>query len=1571
MIYQNYHKHSMYSNVRVPDSVASYQQYADKAKEYGQSILSSVEHGWQGRYIETYEIAKETGLKMLFGTETYFVFDRTIKDSTNAHMIILAKNENGRKAINRILSEANITGFYYQPRVDFELVLSLPPEDVWVTSACLAGPLKYTQEKWDKIIAENPDLGVCYDLLEEPYVFIIKALQKHFGKNFFLEVQSHHTDSQKIANTILKKLSYDLDIKMIAGVDSHYISDDKAWERTEYLASRGLHYEDEDGWFMDYPDGDTLFQRFKEQGILTDEEILAAMDQTNTFLSVEEYSSTVFDQEVKMPILPMYKDLNQDERDAVFTKLVWDKWLEEKHFIEEPRWPEYEAEIKKEIDTVVPTGLADYFLLDYEMVKLGKEKGGSLTYTGRGSAAGFYLTHLLGLTSIDRISCPVRLYPERFISKTRILESKSLPDIDLNCGNTAPFIEAQEELMGKGRSYPMIAFGTYKVKSAWKLFAKAQNIAFDLATAVADQIDDYLEDLKNADEDKKDEVAVEDYISEEYQEIFNTSKVYRDIVASVSIHPCFTGNQIVLTKQGSKRIEDILVGDIVLGENNEYNVVTNTMNRESDDIYEVDILGIGKVTVTGNHPFLVENLGDDRKTIVEKTWKPASLLIKGDRVCICENKESIIPAPTVISININGFSDRKDSLPTSSPDFWWIVGRYMGDGWRKNTRQTNKGERLTIICCGKGEEQEIVEKVRQLNHYGCYVTEEETVKRVNIQSKNLYDFLEQFGDGAKNKHLTSTILDLPNVLLLSFLNGYFSADGSVAKNSQSFSTASRILAYDIAACVRKAYKIPCRIAEDNHEGGSIGGREIRGGTRYVGRFSVNAKKRSFVRSDGYLLARVRSIKKVEKKETVYNLEVSNSHTYNVQSIVVHNCAMLIFQGDIPSEIGLMQVNDNLCSIMDGKWADKYKFLKNDLLTVSVVEFIAKTFERVRVPHLTSRELLALCDKNHPCWDIYKNAWTVGINQCEQSGSAHKVSSYKPRNISELAAFVAAIRPGFKSMYATFEKRKDFSYGIPTIDALIKTEQFPQSFMLYQEQAMSLLNYSGIPLDETYTIIKAIAKKKPEKIQAYKQIFLSGMAKKIVENEKESLEKAEEVAQNVWQIISDSQRYSFNSAHALAVGIDSLYGAYLKSTYPLEFYETYLRVMEENNKKDKMLAAQQEAVAAYNIKFLPMRFGQDNRQIVCHPEDNSITSSIQSLKGFSKKASYALYTMKDFVFKDFIDLLYYIKENTCLNSGHVDILIALNYFQRFGGNLKLKKIYALFNGLYDSERSIKDIPAKKITELGINADIALECCEHFETKEKDYFYVLDKKEFVQVEGEKLSNSLGIDMFQTKGDHCWNIHSTDTGILLFSTTNKACKKDAELRGQDTPELVKKWKHKIDLQKNKDLISPKVKLDPIATKYVDTKYFGTNVHNLLSRCENIATDEIMPFKDQIVNELEYLSYISTTFDFLPKRFCFIEELDVKYKPRLILYCFKTGKRTEIRIPKKIFDKNKIKPHQVISANLFKKTEVYNPPDADGKYVIKPGVYEWSLMEYDIVEDEKFENILKKGMEGEISEK
>lgn len=94
---ENYHKHTCASNIFTPDSPATYDQYAKRAVEIGHKTLCSLEHGWQGKYHECREIALKYGLKFIFGTEAYWVLDRHEKDKTNSHIVLLAKNENGRQ----------------------------------------------------------------------------------------------------------------------------------------------------------------------------------------------------------------------------------------------------------------------------------------------------------------------------------------------------------------------------------------------------------------------------------------------------------------------------------------------------------------------------------------------------------------------------------------------------------------------------------------------------------------------------------------------------------------------------------------------------------------------------------------------------------------------------------------------------------------------------------------------------------------------------------------------------------------------------------------------------------------------------------------------------------------------------------------------------------------------------------------------------------------------------------------------------------------------------------------------------------------------------------------------------------------------------------------------------------------------------------------------------------------------------------------------------------------------------------------------------------------------------------
>lgn len=547
---QNYHRHDSYSNIHTPfkDSAMTYEDYAKRAVELKQSVLSCVNHGYQGNYLRCWQTAKKYGLKFVYGVEAYWVEDRHAElcygtdpktgnpimhlDSSKAHIVILARNYNGVLQINEMLSTANEDGFYGVPRVDMELLLRLNPDDVLITTACIAFWGKVDKEtqhvKWHYGGDQNSNTHIG-DLFEQLFI--------HFGDSLMLEVQCHNTVWQKEINSLCLDFHYSLGVPLIAGIDSHYIYPHQKEERKWLREESGVRMNDEDHEFADevyedYPDEQTLIERFRKQGVLTEDEIAEAIDNTNLILFFDDIE---FDQSRKLPTI--YPELSQDERNQKYLDLVWGAWNKYKKNVPQERWAEYEESfIREEADMVVSTNMSDYFLLDHEMVKLGIKKGGMITPSGRGSSGSWFTNTLLGMSTLDRFDLPVPLYPARFCTADRL--KTSCPDLDLNLDNPAIFAEAQEELLGKGHSYPMIAYGTLKYKSAFKLYARAQNLSAEEANEVSRQIDAYERAYSNADEEDKDMVVIEDYVDSKYLHYVEDSAPYRGIVVSKSQAPC-------------------------------------------------------------------------------------------------------------------------------------------------------------------------------------------------------------------------------------------------------------------------------------------------------------------------------------------------------------------------------------------------------------------------------------------------------------------------------------------------------------------------------------------------------------------------------------------------------------------------------------------------------------------------------------------------------------------------------------------------------------------------------------------------------------------------------------------------------------------------------------------------------------------------------------------------------------------------------------------------------------------------------------------------------------------------
>ena len=502
---ENYHCHKDFSNTSTPDCAESIENYAKRVHEFNAKCLFSGEHGSQGNQFQVYKVAESEKLKYIHSSEVYWVKNRLEKDRANCHMIVAAKNSEGRGDINFALSIANEDGYYYKPRIDLELLFNIPKDNVIVTSACVAG--------WN------------YEDAEDIWI----KIHNYFGDNFFLEVQYHNTEKQKKLNEKILRIARENNIQIICGLDSHYVKDENSVKRDQILKYKNVNYPDEDGWYMDYPDTQTVIKRFKEQGVLSDEEIFRAIMNTNVFVS--ECEEIVLDRTFKIP--SVYKGKTYDEKCKIYKNVLNIAYSKEKE-----KSKEKADGIRYEAKEVMEAGVVDYFLTSKAIVdEAVKNQGGILTTTSRGSAASFITNKLLGLTTVDRFNADIPIYPERFSTKERVLAGQ-MPDIDLNVATQEPFVKAAKKLLGEHGCYPLMAIEKLKEKAAWQLYAGANDVRPEDANQISKYLDEYNKALKYADDDEKEDIHVEDYIPEEYIELFKQSNEYQGITINLKVHAC-------------------------------------------------------------------------------------------------------------------------------------------------------------------------------------------------------------------------------------------------------------------------------------------------------------------------------------------------------------------------------------------------------------------------------------------------------------------------------------------------------------------------------------------------------------------------------------------------------------------------------------------------------------------------------------------------------------------------------------------------------------------------------------------------------------------------------------------------------------------------------------------------------------------------------------------------------------------------------------------------------------------------------------------------------------------------
>lgn len=426
--YVQLHCHSDGSNIITPDVPTTCASLVARAKELGQTSIALTDHGSNVKKYDFAIACKKHNIKPIFGIEAYYVKDvnttitkQTTKgeqvtpDDTNAHLIILAKNHNGYKQINLLMSDSWEFGFYRKPRIDDAMILKhLNPNDVIITTACIGG-----------VLAKYPT-----DQILTSFSRFISA------GSFYLEIHAHDNDKQKQYNKKILSISNTHSIPIVYANDTHVIHDTDTNLRDAFLKTKGIVYEEElDGkWFVDYPSYREVVFRLKSQGILNEAEIASAISNTHKISdSCEQYS--IISYNIQVPVLKKYKHLSFEERHQALLSIINNNLASYLKDIDPSLHSEYHAAVEFETNELFKAKVSDYFLFNYYMVKLAIEKyGGVLTKTSRGSASCYLTNFLLGFTAMDKLKFKqLPLFAERFLTAERLLSTNSLPDYGLYC----------------------------------------------------------------------------------------------------------------------------------------------------------------------------------------------------------------------------------------------------------------------------------------------------------------------------------------------------------------------------------------------------------------------------------------------------------------------------------------------------------------------------------------------------------------------------------------------------------------------------------------------------------------------------------------------------------------------------------------------------------------------------------------------------------------------------------------------------------------------------------------------------------------------------------------------------------------------------------------------------------------------------------------------------------------------------------------------------------------------------------------------------------------------------------
>ena len=467
------HLHTQFSLL---DGAIKIDELAKKAKEYGFKAVGISDHGNLFGSYKFYKTLKEVDIKPIIGMEAYFTtgsrFDRKTKgsednitDKYNHHLILIAKDDKGLKNLFKLSTLAYKEGFYYKPRIDYEL-LEKYGEGLIALTACLKGVPTYYASINEVKKAEE----------------WVKKFKDIFGDDLYIELQVNSIPEQEIANKNLIEIAKKYDVKLIATQDAHYLNPEDRYAHTILMAlqmkktiheitSGGFKCGNED---LHFADANYMWKKFEGKFDGWEKALLNTLEVAEkTADRFEVFENTSY-------LLPYYKVPGDKTLEEYLRELAI-KGLKQRIAKGQAKdSKEYWDRLEYELEVINKMGFAGYFLIVQDFINWAKKQDIPVG-PGRGSAGGSLVAYAIGITDVDPIKHGLLF--ERFLNPERI----SMPDIDVDfCqDNRDRVIEYVKEKYGRENVAQIITYNVTKAKQTLRDVARAMGLPYATADKLA------------------------------------------------------------------------------------------------------------------------------------------------------------------------------------------------------------------------------------------------------------------------------------------------------------------------------------------------------------------------------------------------------------------------------------------------------------------------------------------------------------------------------------------------------------------------------------------------------------------------------------------------------------------------------------------------------------------------------------------------------------------------------------------------------------------------------------------------------------------------------------------------------------------------------------------------------------------------------------------------------------------------------------------------------------------------------------------------------------------------------